>query len=115
MNEVQLQAAYTSATGQPAGRVERLPGGGGNRTYWRVHGGRGPQAIVMELAPGAGKNEEASKDHAPQGLTFVNVRRYLDRIGVRVPRLLPQAARADSRTGTTRAGTSWCSPMASRW
>src|SRR2546422_7759167 len=93
MNEVQLQAAYTSATGQPAGRVERLPGGAGNRTYWRVHGVTGPNAIVMELPPDPVKSEEASKDHAPQELPFVNVRRYLDRIGVRVPRLLLDAAR----------------------
>ena len=32
MDDAQLQTAYTSATGQPAGRVERLPGGAGNRT-----------------------------------------------------------------------------------
>src|SRR5256885_6696823 len=93
MNEAQLQAAYTSATGQPAGRVERLPGGAGNRIYWRVHGMTGPNAIVMELPPDPVKSEEASKDHAPQELPFVNVHRYLDRIGVRVPRLLLDAAR----------------------
>src|SRR2546422_8908473 len=86
MNEVQLQAAYTSATGQPAGRVERLPGGAGNRIYWRVHGMTGPNAIVMELPPDPGKSEEASKDHAPQELPFVKVDRYLDRIGVPGPR-----------------------------
>src|SRR5437016_14040201 len=93
MNGAQLQAAYTSATGQPAGRVERLPGGAGNRIYWRVHGMTGPNAIVMELPPDPVKSEEASKDHAPQELPFVNVHRYLDRIDVRVPRLLLDAAR----------------------
>ena len=65
MNEGQLQAAYTSATGQPAGRVERLPGGAGNRTYWRVCGLTGPSAVVMELPADPVKSEEASKDHAP--------------------------------------------------
>ena len=33
MNEAQLQAAYTSATGQPAGKVEKLPGGDDTRSY----------------------------------------------------------------------------------
>src|SRR5437588_9721695 len=93
MNEAQLQAAYTSATGQPAGRVERLPGGAGNRIYWRVHGLTGANAIVMELPADPVKSEEASKDHAPSELPFVNVHRYLDRIDVRVPRLLLDAAR----------------------
>jgi len=93
MNEAQLQAAYTSATGQPAGRVERLPGGAGNRTYWRVCGLTGSSAVVMELPADPVKSEEASKDHAPPELPFVNVHRYLERIGVRVPRLLLDAAR----------------------
>src|SRR5438132_11209005 len=93
MNEAQLQAAYTSATGQPAGRVERLPGGAGNRIYWRVHGMTGPNAIVMELPPDPGKSEEASKDHAPQELPFVNVHRYLHRVGVPVPCILLDGAR----------------------
>jgi len=65
MNEAQLQAAYTSATGQPAGKVEKLPGGAGNRIYWRVHGITGRSAVVMELPADPVKSEEASKDHAP--------------------------------------------------
>src|SRR5204862_6406621 len=73
MNDAQLQAAYTSATGKPAGRVERLPGGAGNRTYWRVHGLKGETAVVMELPPDPVKSEEASKDHAPEELPFLNV------------------------------------------
>jgi N-acetylmuramate 1-kinase len=93
MNEPQLQAAYTSATGQPAGRVERLPGGAGNRIYWRVHGITGNPAVVMELPADPVKSEEASKDHAPAELPFLNVHRYLERIGVRVPRLLLDAHR----------------------
>ena len=91
MNEPQLQAAYTSATGQPAGRVERLPGGAGNRIYWRVHGLTGNSAIVMELPADPIKSEEASKDHVHEELPFLNVQRYLDRIGVRVPRILLDA------------------------
>jgi len=65
MNEAQLQAAYTSATGQPAGKVEKLPGGAGNRIYWRVHGITGRSTVVMELPADPVKSEEASKDHAP--------------------------------------------------
>src|SRR3954467_11018175 len=91
MNEPQLQAAYTSATGQPAGRVDRLAGGAGNRIYWRVHGITGQPAVVMELPADPVKSEEASKDHAPPELPFLNVHRYLERIGVRVPRLLLDA------------------------
>ena len=92
MNEPQLQAAYTSATGQPAGKVTKLPGGAGNRTYWRVRGlVDGQSAIVMELPADPVKSEEASKDHKPQELPFLNVQRYLTRIGVRVPRLLLDA------------------------
>src|SRR5436853_4303579 len=93
MNEAQLQAAYTSATGQPAGRVQRLPGGAGNRIYWRVHGLTGQSAIVMELPADPVKSEEASKDHASTELPFTNVHRYLERIGVRGPRVLRDAAK----------------------
>jgi len=92
MNEAQLQAAYTSATGQPAGRVERPPGGAGNRTYFRVHGLTGNPAVVMELPADPVKSEEASKDHVHEELPFLNVHRYLENIGVRVPRLLLDAA-----------------------
>lgn len=89
MNDAQLQAAYTSATGQPAGRVERLPGGAGNRIYWRVFGlVQGSSAVVMELPEDPVKSEEASKGHSFAELPFLNVQRYLDRIGVRVPRVL---------------------------
>ena len=92
MNEAHLQAAYTSALGQPAGKVERLPGGAGNRTYFRVHGLTGPSAVVMELPADPIKSEEASKDHAPAELPFLNVHRYLSRIGVRVPKLYLDAS-----------------------
>ena len=94
MNDAQLQAAYTSATGQPAGTVTRLPGGAGNRIYWRVHSaGEKKSAVVMELPADPAKSEEASKDHAPEELPFLNVHRYLTGIGVRVPALLLDAAR----------------------
>jgi len=43
---------------------------------------------VMELPEDPVKSEEASKGHAFAELPFLNVQRYLDRIGVRVPRVL---------------------------
>jgi N-acetylmuramate 1-kinase len=93
MNDAQLQAAYTSATGQPAGTVTRLPGGAGNRIYWRVRGLDGGSAVVMELPADPVKSEEASKHHDAEELPFVNVQRYLTRIGVRVPRILLDAVK----------------------
>ena len=83
-----LQAAYTSATGQPAGRVTRLPGGAGNRIYWRVEPAvGGPSAVVMELPADPLQSEEASKHEAAPELPFLNVHRYLEGLGVRVPRI----------------------------
>src|SRR5713226_4743615 len=94
MNDARLQAAYTSALGEPAGAVIRLPGGAGNRIYWRVCSLAGSRsAIVMELPEDPHKSEEASKDHAPPDLPFLNVHRYLERIGVRVPRIYLDASR----------------------
>ena len=94
MTDDQLQAAYTSATGRPADSVTRLPGGAGNRTYWRVRerGGR-HSAIVMELPADPVKSEEASREHTVHELPFLNVHRYLTRIGVRVPAILLDAAK----------------------
>lgn len=94
MTNDQLQAAYTSATGQPAGTVTRLPGGAGNRIYWRVQPLVGSKsAVVMELPADPLKSEEASKLHAVGELPFLNVHRYLERIGVRVPHVYLDAHR----------------------
>jgi N-acetylmuramate 1-kinase len=87
MTEAEIRDAFRSATGRPASHVQRLPGGAGNRIYWRVHDSTGASAIVMELPPEPGKSEEVSKDGAPKELPFLNVHRYLERLGVRVPRI----------------------------
>jgi aminoglycoside/choline kinase family phosphotransferase len=87
MDQRQLGQAYTEAIGRPATTVERLPGGAGNRIYWRVRDATGASAVVMELPPEPAKSEELSKDGAPQDLPFLNVHRYLQRLGVRVPRI----------------------------
>jgi aminoglycoside/choline kinase family phosphotransferase len=94
VNEAQLQAAFTSATGQSAGRVIRLVGGAGNRIYWRVHALSGKaSAVVMELPADPVTSEEASKHHAVAELPFLNVSRYLQSLGVRVPHILLDAAK----------------------
>jgi len=87
MTENELRAAYQEAIGRPAERVIRLPGGAGNRIYWRLVERDGRTAVVMELPPEPGKSEEASKEPSPKDLPFLDVHRYLERIGVRVPRI----------------------------
>ena len=93
MDHSELGRAYAEAMGRPAAKIERLPGGAGNRTYWRASDATGQSAIVMELPPEPGKSEEVSKDAVAQDLPFLNVHRYLERIGVRVPRLYLDAHR----------------------
>jgi N-acetylmuramate 1-kinase len=93
MTEAEIGDAYRSAMGRPASRAQKLPGGAGNRTYWRVHDEDGNTAVVMELPPDPGKSEEVSKEGAAQDLPFLNVHRYLDRLGVRVPRVYLDAHR----------------------
>ena len=108
MTETELREACARASGRDASgtSVERLPGGAGNRVYWRVRwvqesatvravenaapAGSAQDAlslVVMELPPEPGKSEEVSKEAAPAELPFLNVRRYLEKIGVRVPRI----------------------------
>src|SRR3989441_11861250 len=93
MDQSELARAYAEAMGRAARRVERMPGGAGNRTYWRATAADGHSAIVMELPPEPAKSEEVSKDGAPQDLPFLNVHRYLERLGVRVPRIYLDAHR----------------------
>jgi aminoglycoside/choline kinase family phosphotransferase len=84
-----LRDLVAQATGKaaPPG-VRRLAGHASLRTYWRVgETGRG-SSVVMLLAPDA-PPDEISKQGPPLGLVpFVEVQRYLARIGVRVPQLL---------------------------
>src|SRR5256885_7138564 len=93
MNDSDLRAAYSEAIGRPAEKVIRLPGGAGNRIYWRLVERDGRSAVVMELPPEPGKSEEASKEPSPKDLPFLDVHRYLERIRVRVPRVFLDAHR----------------------
>jgi len=93
MDHSELARAYAEARGGPAAKIERLPGGAGNRTYWRATEAGGRSAIIMELPPEPAKSEEVSKEAAAQDLPFLNVHRYLERLGVRVPHVYLDAHR----------------------
>src|SRR5712692_8163445 len=93
MDHSELGRAYAEARGRPAEKIERPSGGAGNRTYWRAPDGAGQSAIVMELPPEPANSEEVSKDGAAHDLPFLNVHRYLERLGVRVPRIYLDAHR----------------------
>lgn len=68
--------------------VTKLKGDASNRSYYRV--ASGPQSWVAMVMPpdAAKKSEEASKGAPPSELPFVNVHRYLERLKVRVPKIL---------------------------
>src|SRR5256885_856642 len=93
MTETELRAAYAEGIGRPAERVIGLRGGAGNRIYWRLVERDGRSGVVMELPPEPGKSEEASKEPSPKDLPFLDVHRYLERIGVRVPHVFLDAHR----------------------
>ncbi|RYZ36969.1 MAG: aminoglycoside phosphotransferase, partial [Myxococcaceae bacterium] len=59
-----------------------------SRSYYRV--GAPPESwVVMVMPPDATKkSDEATKGEPPKELPFVNVHRYLSKLGVRVPRIL---------------------------
>jgi len=84
-----LRAQVEQATAKPheSAAVTKLKGDASNRSYYRV--GTWPNSyVVMVMPKDAGKSEEATKGDAPKELPFVNVHRYLERLNVRVPRIL---------------------------
>jgi aminoglycoside/choline kinase family phosphotransferase len=76
------------------GRIVRLKGDASNRSYFRI--GSPPESyVVMVLPPDAQtRSEEVTKGAAPTELPFVNVHRYLEQLGARVPCILRYDARA---------------------
>lgn len=88
--EKSLVAQVEKATGRSIGQapVLKLKGDASNRSYYRV--GTPPDSWVLMVMPpdAAKKSEEASKGDAPTELPFVNVHRYLTKLGIRVPRIL---------------------------
>ncbi|MCY1015958.1 aminoglycoside phosphotransferase family protein [Pyxidicoccus sp. MSG2] len=91
---MELEAALRDQVGQAVGRpvphaaIKKLKGDASNRSYYRV--GAAPDSwVVMVMPPDATKkSEEATKGEPPKELPFVNVHRYLEKLGVRVPRIL---------------------------
>jgi hypothetical protein len=91
---MELEAALRDQVGKAVGRpvpqapIKKLKGDASNRSYYRV--GNAPESwVVMVMPPEASKkSEEASKGEPPKELPFVNVHRYLEKLGVRVPRIL---------------------------
>lgn len=88
--EAALRDQVEKATGKPAANkpVKQLKGDASNRSYYRV-GERPDSHVLMVMPPDAAKkSEEASKGEPPKELPFVNVHRYLNRLGIRVPEIL---------------------------
>ena len=79
------QATQRSASSAP---VEKLKGEASSRSYYRV--GTPPLSqVVMVMPPDSlKKSDEVVKGDAPTELPFVNVHRYLTRLGIRVPEIL---------------------------
>lgn len=88
--DASLVQQVEQAVGHPIGQapVLKLKGDASNRSYYRI--GSPPQSWVTMVMPpdAAKKSEEASKGDAPTELPFVNVHRYLTKLGIRVPRIL---------------------------
>lgn len=70
-------AAYASAP------VKRLAGHASMRSYWRV--GTAPRSLVVMVMPLDARPEEVTKGGPPPENPFVDVQRYLEGLGVRVP------------------------------
>ncbi len=86
-NPDRLRAAVERAVGPTAdtGAVRRLAGHASSRSYWRI--GSPPHSHVVMVVPLDGKPEEVTKGEARAELPFIEVQRYLARIGARVPRI----------------------------
>ncbi|MEN9797669.1 MAG: hypothetical protein RL653_1365 [Pseudomonadota bacterium] len=86
--DTQLREQAEKATGRTfAGApVLKLKGEASSRSYHRV--GTPPDSVVVMVMPqDAKKSEEGGAAEAPTELPFVNVHRYLSKLGVRVPRI----------------------------
>lgn len=69
----------------PSWTLLRLPGAASARAYYRIDTGE-RSLVAMVMPPGQG-SEEVSKAEASDELPFLNVHRYLDGLGIRVPRI----------------------------
>ena len=80
-----VRGAVSRTTGRDASAwpVRRLAGHASMRSYWRV--GLAPDSRVVMVMPEDSRPEEATSGGPPPEDPFVNVQRYLSRVGVRVP------------------------------
>jgi aminoglycoside/choline kinase family phosphotransferase len=85
--EAKVRTAAARVTGVDASRlpVRRLAGHASMRSYWRV--GTAPGSLVVMVLPDDVRPEEVTKGGPPPINPFVDVQRYLEGIGVRVPAL----------------------------
>ncbi len=67
--------------------VEPMPAHASARRYVRVRHGRHRRVVVMVLPEDALASEEASDGERPEELPFLSVQRYLDELGLRVPKV----------------------------
>jgi N-acetylmuramate 1-kinase len=87
--EAALRDQVARATGRPqdGAPVQRLKGDASNRSYLRV--GTWPDSVVVMVMPEQARaSEEAAGKAEASELPFVDVQRYLQRLGVRVPAIL---------------------------
>jgi N-acetylmuramate 1-kinase len=87
--EAALRDQVARATGRPQEGVpvQKLKGDASNRSYHRV--GSWPDSVVVMVMPEQAKaSEEAAGSAVPHELPFVDVQRYLKKLGVRVPSIL---------------------------
>ena len=87
-NQLRQQVAVATGHAVDNAPIVKLKGDASNRSYYRV--GTAPNSWVLMVMPedAARKSEEATKGAAPTELPFVNVHRYLKKLGVRVPHIL---------------------------
>ncbi len=85
LTEARVRQAVARAAGKDASSepVRRLAGHASLRSYWRV--GVPPASLVVMVLPADARPEEVTKGAAPETNPFVDVQRYLSRLGVRVP------------------------------
>lgn len=77
---------WLHASGIAASSVVELPGGASLRRYWRVVAD-GVSRVVMTMTRGGPASEELGKPGASAGADFVDMARWLESIGLPVPRL----------------------------
>jgi hypothetical protein len=83
--EARVRSAAARLTGRDAAAapVRRLAGHASMRSYWRV--GSPPDSLVVMVLPEDSRPEEVTRGGPPPVNPFVDVQRYLEGIGVRVP------------------------------